>query len=46
MTSARSWMQELVPSVAQELTGVLVQLTLLPLVVLVVPLVNDVGVVP
>ena len=39
-------MQEVVPAVEQELTGVLVQFTLAPLVGLVVPLVKDTGVVP
>jgi hypothetical protein len=39
-------MQEVVPAVGQELTGVLVQFTLAPLVGLVVPLVKDTGVVP
>jgi hypothetical protein len=40
-------MQEVVPGVEQELTGVLFQFTLFcPLFVLVVPLVKDTGVVP
>ena len=39
-------MQDVVPAVEQVETGVLVQFTELPFVVLVVPLPNDVGVVP
>jgi hypothetical protein len=39
-------MQEVVPAVEQVVTGVLLQFTLFPLVVLVVPLVKETGVVP
>jgi predicted Na+-dependent transporter len=39
-------MQEVVPAVEQVVTGVLLQFTLFPLVVLVVPFAKDVGVVP
>ena len=39
-------MQEVVPAVEQLDTGVFLQFTELPLVVLVVPLAKDVGVVP